>query len=157
GHDPDAWEEIDAVRLFSATDVSYSNDTPELSDDPATASVDEDDSVDLDVADLASDDDVFFLSITTDPEHGYLTINDNDTPDDLTDDYITYIPDPDYHGDDSFDITVRDIFGASVTGTVDVTVAPVNDAPWAEDDFAVGDENSDVTLHVLDNDSAIDE
>jgi hypothetical protein len=46
---------------------------------------------------------------------------------------LTYTPDADYHGTDSFTYTVTDSTGTSDTATVTVTVVPVNDAPVAED------------------------
>ncbi|WP_179137145.1 cadherin-like domain-containing protein [Candidatus Entotheonella palauensis] len=46
---------------------------------------------------------------------------------------ITYTPDPDIHGMDSFTYTVRDAPGGTDTANVNVTITPVNDPPIALD------------------------
>ncbi|WP_026348545.1 T9SS type B sorting domain-containing protein [Eudoraea adriatica] len=65
---------------------------------------------------------------TTNPSNGTVTINGNGTPNDPTDDIVTYIPDPDYNGPDSFDYTVCNTTGDCSTATVTVDVMPVVDA-----------------------------
>ena len=70
--------------------------------------------------DLASDLDGDTLSLTgvTDGDHGTATINLDGT--------VTYTPDTDYVGDDSFTYTIEDGFGNTSTGTVSVSVmAPI--------------------------------
>lgn len=42
---------------------------------------------------------------------------------------VTYSPNADYNGSDSFEVAVRDAFGATDTITVNVTIRPRNDAP----------------------------
>ena len=49
---------------------------------------------------------------------------------------MAYQPTPDYHGPDTFTYTVTDAGGASSTGTVHLTLAPVDDKPEAVDDTA---------------------
>lgn len=44
---------------------------------------------------------------------------------------VTYSPDTNFNGTASFNYTISDGFGGSATGTVTVTVTPVNDAPTA--------------------------
>jgi uncharacterized delta-60 repeat protein len=44
---------------------------------------------------------------------------------------FTYTPAPDFNGSDEFTYTVSDGDGGSATGTVSITVTPVNDAPTA--------------------------
>lgn len=44
-----------------------------------------------------------------------------------------YTPSTNFHGSDSFTYTVRDATGLTDTGTVRVTVTPVNDAPTGDD------------------------
>ena len=51
---------------------------------------------------------------------------------------FTYTPAANFNGADSFSYTALDGWGGSANGTVDITVAPVNDPPVAKDDsFAV--------------------
>ena len=47
--------------------------------------------------------------------------------------YMTYTPDPDFFGADSFTYTVCDPGGLCDVANVSVTVDPVNDAPVASD------------------------
>ncbi len=49
---------------------------------------------------------------------------------------VTYTPDENYFGTDSFTYTVSDGNGGMASASVDVTVSPVNDAPVADDDTA---------------------
>lgn len=70
----------------------------------------------------ATDDDGGDLTFTLNdgPSHGDVSVNPDGT--------YEYTPDPDYHGSDSFTVTVDDGKGGTDTVTVDVTVTPVNDA-----------------------------
>ena len=67
-----------------------------------------------------------------------------------------YVPDPNWHGTDSFTYTVRDPLGATDVGTVVVTVAPVNDAPVALGDTATTPSGTAVTVPVTANDTDVD-
>lgn len=59
---------------------------------------------------------------------------------------ITYTPDEDYNGPDSFTFKVVDIFGAeSNVASVSIVVDPVNDAPVATGDTIYVDEEDSVT------------
>lgn len=75
---------------------------------------------------LANDNDISFddTLTTTNPSNGTIVINDNGTPGDITDDTITYIPDTDYLGTDSFTYTLCDTLGNCSTATVNVVVNP---------------------------------
>ena len=65
---------------------------------------------------------------TTNPTNGTVNIDGNGTPNDPTDDIVTYIPNPDYNGTDSFDYTLCNSFGDCSTATVTVEVLPIVDA-----------------------------
>ncbi|MCP4263376.1 MAG: tandem-95 repeat protein, partial [Planctomycetes bacterium] len=72
---------------------------------------------------------------------------------------VTYTPNADYNGVDSFDYTVSDGQGGFDTATVTVTVTPVNDAPVAVDDAYSTNEDTPLTVAapgVLANDSDVD-
>ncbi len=69
---------------------------------------------------------------------------------------VTYTPNPDFNGTDTFTYDVCDPDGLCDTATVTVTVNSVNDAPVANDDTATTDEDTAVDIDVLGNDSDID-
>ena len=75
------------------------------------------------------DGDTLSISDFTNPSNGTLTFNDNSTPDNPSDDYFIYTPNANYNGTDSFTFTVSDGNGGSVTGTFNLNVKSVNDAP----------------------------
>ncbi|MEL6898789.1 MAG: Ig-like domain-containing protein, partial [Planctomycetota bacterium] len=68
---------------------------------------------------------------------------------------ITYQPNQDFFGTDTFTYTVQDDLGLEDTATVTVNVAAVNDPPVATDDQLTVDElSTDNNLDVLANDNA---
>jgi VCBS repeat-containing protein len=91
--------------------------------DTDTATTNEDSPVDIDVlsGDTDPDGDSVTVSSVADAPHGSTSLNPDGT--------IRYTPDPNYNGTDSFTYTIGDGAGGSATGTVSVTIAPVNDAP----------------------------
>lgn len=73
-----------------------------------------------------ADGDVLTIVSVTQGQNGTVTINDNGTPTDPTDDYLVYIGDTGYFGTDSFTYTIDDGFGGVFTATISVWVfAPV--------------------------------
>ncbi|MEM7332261.1 MAG: tandem-95 repeat protein, partial [Chloroflexota bacterium] len=127
--------------------VNNENDAPDAVDD--SASTDEDNAVTIDVLDNDSDLDGDDLTIdsVTDPANGVVTNNGTD---------VTYTPNADFNGVDSFTYTIGDGNGGSDTATVNVTVNPVNDVPVATDDAQSTAENTAVIIDVLANDSDAD-
>ena len=121
-----------------------------LMDDVFT--VDEDSSTVLDI--YANDSNLPTLGTltTTNPPNGTVNINDSGTPNDPTDDIVTYIPDPDYNGPDSFDYTVCNSIGDCSTATVTIDVLPIVDAI---DDNVATDRDVPVLIDVLANDNDI--
>jgi|GEM_PF-3259346 len=67
-----------------------------------------------------------------------------------------YTPDPDFNGVDTFSYQVSDGRETSDTVEVVVTVQPVNDAPEAVADEAVGEQDAVISGQVLSNDSDVD-
>ncbi|MEQ3655198.1 MAG: Ig-like domain-containing protein, partial [Dokdonia sp.] len=130
------------------------NDTPTATDD--TVSVDEDDTVNIDV--LTNDDfggdgpSSGTITVNGDALNGTATLNDGGTPLDPTDDTVDYTPNPDYNGTDTFTYTITDSNGDTSTATVTVTVDPINDTPTATDDTVSVDEDDTVNIDVLTND-----
>ena len=130
--------------------ISAINDAPVATDD--TASVDEDGTVLIDVMsnDLDVDGDsleFWIIAPATAASHGEIA---------FVGDQIEYTPDADFSGSDSFTYTINDAQGVTATATVTVTVNPVNDDPTAVDDTAVVDEDGQVIIDMLANDSDID-
>lgn len=119
-----------------------------LVDDLVT--VDEDSSVVVPI--FANDTDLPTDGIltATDPANGSVTINDNGTANNPFDDIVTYTPDPDFNGTDSFDYTLCNMFGACSTAMVTVDVIPIVDAL---DDSVATDQDVPVDIMMLDNDN----
>jgi hypothetical protein len=111
---------------------------------------DEDTPVAIDVLenDNDPDGDDFALVGFTSPANGELMEGD--------DGGLTYLPDEDYFGLDTFTYTIEDTEGQSAMATVTVTVISVNDIPVAGDDTAITPEDETVTVAVVDNDSDAD-
>jgi len=86
---------------------------------------------------------------------GTVTIDDNGSPFNGSDDLLVYEPLADFTGTDSFIYTISDGLD-SATATVTVTVEPGNNEPVALPDFDSTERNTSVTIAVLDNDFDID-
>jgi len=70
---------------------------------------------------------------------------------------LTYTPNTNFYGSDSFTFKVNDGTADSALATVSITVSPVNDPPVANDDTATTQEDTPaVTIDVLANDTDID-
>jgi VCBS repeat-containing protein len=69
---------------------------------------------------------------------------------------VSYTPNLDYYGTDTFGYTVSDGNGGNATATVNVTIAPVNDAPAAANDSAMTLEDNGVTVAALSNDADVE-
>lgn len=126
------------------------NEAATLVDDVVTTN--EDVLIDIDIFTNDSDMPTTGILTTTNPTNGTVTINDNGTPNDPNDDIVTYIPNPDYNGPDSFDYTICSTFGDCSTATVDITVLPIVDAI---DDVVSTTEDTPITIDVLGNDNDI--
>ncbi len=121
-----------------------SKNYPAIAEDDEV-NIDEDETVEIEVLknDLDLEEDEFHVIDYTDPEKGTLI---------LEDDEFTYIPEPNYHGVQTFEYTITD----GDTATVTINIDEVNDVPEAKDDLASTLKNTPVTIDVLDNDSDID-
>ncbi len=107
------------------------NDPPKI-DDPGNPNLnpdtghynlttDEDKPVSGQVKATDPDGDALTYAKGTDPQHGTVTVNEDGT--------WTYTPAKDYNGSDTFTVTVSDGHGGTTTATIDIGIAPVNDAP----------------------------
>ena len=128
------------------------NDLPEAADD--TATVDEDQSVAIDLhtndTDIDGTVDETTVMVQTTPANGSTAV-------DSVTGIVTYTPNADFNGSDTFTYTVRDdADGTSNEASVSVTVNSVNDAPVATNDTASLLEDVPHTINVLGNDSDVD-
>ncbi|HVK07937.1 MAG TPA: tandem-95 repeat protein [Gemmataceae bacterium] len=135
--------------------VSAVNDAPTADDDQYV--VDEDSSLSVPVLSgvLNGDSDVEGSALTaqlvTNVQHGTLTFH----PDGSFD----YVPNPEYSGFDSFTYKANDGGLDSTVATVTLTVAPANDAPVANDDSFMIDEDGTLNISapgVTGNDTDLD-
>ncbi|MCB1957399.1 MAG: retention module-containing protein, partial [Rhodocyclaceae bacterium] len=127
--------------------VSPVNDAPLAGDDVVTTN--EDTAVAIPVLDNDTDVDgtlvAASVSIVGAPAHGAVAVN-------TATGVVTYTPDENYSGPDSFTYTVEDDQGqVSNVATVQITVNPANDAPVAVDDGPLStDEDAPLTnINVL--------
>ncbi|MEX1310261.1 MAG: Ig-like domain-containing protein, partial [Candidatus Sulfomarinibacteraceae bacterium] len=129
--------------------VTPVNDTPLATDDGATT--DEDASISIAVLtnDALGDEPTTITSVTQGAS-GSVAIDPGATT-------VTYTPDLNVHGADSFTYTITDADLETSTATVSMTINPVNDTPVATDDGAATDEDVSISISVLTNDALGDE
>jgi VCBS repeat-containing protein len=135
-----------------AVTVTPVNDAPVAN--PDTYTTDED--TRLDVAapgvlgnDTDVDGDTLTVELVTGPTRAAgFTLNANGS--------FTYTPAPNFNGADGFTYKVNDGNGGTATGTVTLNVRSVNDAPDAINDAATTNEDTAVTIPVLNNDTDAD-
>ncbi len=128
--------------------VGAVNDGPTAVDDIATT--DEDTPVTIDVLDNDTDvdgDDLTITGASVPADQGIVEIVDNE---------LLFTPAENYNGPATITYTVSDGHGGTDTGTVDVTVNPVNDDPVAVDDIETTDEDVPVVVDLLGNDTDVD-
>lgn len=116
----------DSNTVSVVIEVTSVDDAPVAGDDSFTTN--EDTPLTITVAEvLANDSDVegsaLEPTIMTAPEHGTVTFEDNGD--------ITYTPNANFHGTDSFTYTVSDGVNTSNLATITITVNSVEDAPVA--------------------------
>ncbi len=124
------------------------NDAPVAVDD--TAKTDEDKSVTIDVLanDSDLDGDVLAVEHVDQPANGHVTVNADGT--------LTYTPNADFSGTDTFTYTITDGNGGTSTATVTVEVdevCSVNQRPDANKDRATTEAGESVVIDVLANDT----
>ena len=97
------------------------NDAPVATDDSATTDEDSPATIQILANDRDSDGDALSVSSFTQPSHGTVIQNADDT--------LKYTPDKNYNGPDSFTYKANDGTADSNTATVKIDVNEVNDAP----------------------------
>ena len=135
--------------------ITGENDLPFAVND--SANTDEDTPVTIDVlvndSDVDGEDDIdrATVSMMSAPAKGSLSIDSDNGA-------ITYTPNANINGEDSFTYVVKDTDdGTSNEATVNITINPINDAPVANNDI-VSNVVEDITypINVLGNDSDIE-
>ncbi len=112
---------VDSNTAMVSITVTPVNDAPTADDQ--TLSTPEDTALAVTLTATDPDGDPLTWTVGT-PAHGTLT---------GTAPSLTYTPDADYTGPDSFTFTVNDGTVDSNTATISITVTPINDAPTADD------------------------
>jgi len=113
-----------------------------------TFTLDEDTQKTITLKATDEDNDTIGYRVSKQPKHGKLK---GKAP------KLTYIPDPDYNGKDSFSFIANDGSDDSNETEIELNINPVNDAPIAKDDKVSLDEDHNITIDVLANDSDVDE
>jgi DNA/RNA endonuclease G (NUC1) len=136
-----------ATATVSIT-VNAVNDNPVAVNDSATVAEDSGaNTVNVLTNDTDVDTDTLSVSAVTQGAHGSVTNNGGS---------VSYTPNTNYNGTDSFSYTVSDGNGGTATATVSVTVNSVNDNPVASADVTLTNEDASVNVNVLANDSDVD-
>lgn len=130
-----------------AVAVTPVNDAPVASDDDATMAEDGTLTVPVLANDTDADGDPLSVTTATSPD-GSVTINPDGT--------ITFVPNPDFNGTATVTYTIDDGSGGTDAAVLTVEVTAVNDTPVAQGDTATTDEDTPVTISVLDNDTDAD-
>lgn len=119
--------QVDEVRIYARAlspleiiSLAADNRSPQAS--AQNINLSEDNSLLIVLTGSDVDDDLLSYTVTSGPSNGVLT----GSPPNLT-----YIPNPDFSGTDSFDFEVADGNGGVQTGTIFIDVQSVNDAPVA--------------------------
>ena len=125
--------------------VSPINDPPTVDDMPNVVT-NEDTSVDIILLGDDVDGDALTYTITAQPANGDVFNNGDGT--------VTYEPDPEYNGKDSFTYRASDSLLSSGDATVTITINPGNDSPVFDEkypDFSF-DEDTDYVLSIAASD-----
>ncbi|HHX8291271.1 TPA: tandem-95 repeat protein, partial [Vibrio diabolicus] len=152
--------ETQALTLndFFATNIETSGDgsNKPLTNSPVTLSAIEEDSDPITITteellsnvDIDDADTLIVTNVTIESGNGTL-IDNNDGS-------WTYIPEADDDTEVSFSYDIIDDDGGVINGTANLDIKPVNDAPIATNDAIQTDEDSQVVIDVLANDSDIE-
>jgi large repetitive protein len=128
--------------------VNSINDLPLTTDDVATTNEDAGITISVLSNDVDVDGDMLTVTSTTTPAHGTVMINANGT--------VTYTPNINYSGIDTYNYTVSDGNGGINTAFVTITVTSVNNAPHAVSDVKITNEDTPVVITVLSNDTDVE-
>ena len=131
------------ARVRVTVAVTNANEPPSAEDDEAGTAEDQRVVIDVLANDTDPDGDSLRVESVSAPAHGTARVASSGG--------VAYTPDADYHGMDRFTYVVADGHGETAAAAVEVTVAPVNDAPMAagiipDQRLSVGDEPGSLDL-----------
>lgn len=136
---------VDSAEARVSITVNAVNDAP-VASGPETVTLDEDTTKAITLVASDVDGDTLTYSIEAQPSHGTIT---GTAPN------LTYKPEANYHGSDSFSFKVNDGKADSETRTVAITVTSINDVPVADAQEISLEENAEdfpITLTASDAD-----
>jgi len=137
--------EVDSAPATVSINV-FSNLLPVA--EPHSVTTAEDTPIEIRLMGSDPDSDPLAYIMITDPSHGSLK---GTAPN------LTYTPNPNFNGSDSFTFKINDGAADSAPATVSIMVSSVNDPPVANDDTATTREDTPVgTIDVLANDTDVD-
>lgn len=140
----DAGWRLDNIKVTDVMQSGACNTRPNAVDDAASTAEDRATTISVLANDSDMNGDALTVTRASGASNGSARVNANNT--------VTYTPNANFHGTDSFTYTVRDAGGATDTATVTVTITSVNDAPVANNDSGPVVKNSGTDFGVLDND-----
>lgn len=117
------------------------NDAPIASD--VTAAGEEDTAIEVTLSATDGDGDAVTFAVTDDPSNGSISLSGS---------VVTYTPNADFNGSDSFMFTASDGQATSEKATATITVQPVNDAPTAVSALAETTSDAAVEITLAGND-----
>ena len=141
-----------ATATVNVTVNSLNDDPDAVNDSPTVAEDSGANTINVITNDTDADNDALTVSAVTQGTHGTVAITNGGAN-------VSYTPNANFFGNDSFTYTVNDGHGGSDTATVSVTVTNVDDAPVATGDSYVTNSNTTLSVPapgVLSNDSDID-
>jgi predicted extracellular nuclease len=144
-YEPNEFRTSDHDPVIVGLDLDLDNVAP-VADDQEI-STDEDTAVAVELTASDGDSASVTYSVVDQPANGTLS---GTAPN------LTYTPDSNFTGTDSFTFKANDGFSDSNVATVTISVNPVNDAPVAVGDAATTRKNDMVLIDVLANDSDVD-
>lgn len=112
--------------------LDFSNDVPPLALTKENILVHEDESIEINLNALDEFNRALTFLIVSKPSFGSVQINSN---------FVTYTPDENYSGSDSFKFLANNGIVDSNEGTISINVLPTNDTPIALNDFYEIDQN----------------
>ena len=135
-------QDSDTITINIAAVVDIANDAPSFAEDSGAQNFN------LLANDTFENAGRAITSVTQGAHGGTVTINNNGTPLDATDDFVVYTQVADYNGADSFTYTVTS-GGVTETGTVNVTITAIADI--ADDNVSVLEDSGVNALNGIGN------